>query len=758
MNEIEIVKFQVETTVSTLQSNILRYYNVLHELKRMSLFLLNETACERRDIEKWFEDDAFDICEDGFWQSISALKNHRQGNLSNQAISYSCHPDLRLDNDACFQMYCHRNMGEYLSDIRLRLHGSAWIYYQGACNVALQYPFIDQATAIAPDFDWSTYHTWISVCPANNPDREIKWTAPSIDYAGEGLIISVSIPVYRKDKFLGLWSIDLPMETLYHDYIYEKQIPEQQNFIADYDANIIVHPIIETKIDNEKGSIYREKIGSIGKGFEKINLANLISKKEGQIEVFLKNNRMYDVFYKIIPEIDWIYFSIFPKDRMMDVINNKVKAALDKVRGGDYSFRVQNIPENVSNNVLVKSFNEMAEAIEMQHQQLLASQKRVVQAEKLSAIGTLAGGIAHDFNNILSSIIGFTELSLDEVEQESPTADNLQEVYAAGIRAKELVGQILAFARQTDEKPKPIRLDSIVKEVLKLLRSSIPSTIEIKSDIESRSYIYGDSINIHQILMNLCTNAAQAMEKGGELTVSLKDGEIAAPNPLTSEHLSVGHYLKLTVADTGTGIPDDIIESIFEPYFTTKSLGQGTGMGLAMVHGIVKKYKGEITVKSEIGKGTRFSVYFPTTEDESEMPSYKSEKLPVGNERVLFVDDELSIASMGSQMLNRLGYKVTARTDSKEALDLFRNRKNDFGLVITDMTMPNMAGSQPATEILRIRPEIPIILCTGYNEKISDESAAEIGIKAFAYKPVVKADLAKTVRKVLDEAKGSTQA
>lgn len=384
-------------------------------------------------------------------------------------------------------------------------------------------------------------------------------------------------------------------------------------------------------------------------------------------------------------------------------------------------------------------------------------EKKLLHAHKMEAIGTLAGGIAHDFNNILSSVIGFTELSLDDVEKGSPLEDNLQEVYVAGTRAKELVKQILSFARQADEESRPIRLDGVAKEVLKLLRSSIPSTIDIHSNIESRSSIIGDPVNVHQILMNLCTNASHAMENGGILSVSLEDIRIERSDLVPNKNISPGPYIKLTVADTGTGISKDIIESIFEPYFTTKPVGQGTGMGLAMVHGIVKKYKGEISVSSEIGKGSKFTVFFPITEQEDAIPAYKSESLPTGIERILFVDDEIAIALMGEQMLKRLGYQVTTRTSSIEALELFDNRKNDFDLVITDMTMPNMTGNQLAVELVRIRSDIPVILCTGYSNKISDEAATEIGIKAFAYKPIVKADLAKTVRKVLDEAKDKTQ-
>jgi len=385
-------------------------------------------------------------------------------------------------------------------------------------------------------------------------------------------------------------------------------------------------------------------------------------------------------------------------------------------------------------------------------------ESQLIQSQKMESIGNLAGGIAHDFNNILSSVIGFTELSLDEVEKGTQIEDNLQEVYTAGKRAKDLVNQILAFARQSEKELKPIPVDTIATEVLKFIRSSIPTTIEIRQNIESDSLIMGNATQIHQILMNLFTNAAHAMEdKGGILEFSLKDIMMDSGVNRGKRELTPGNYIEIRVADTGTGIAPEIIGSIFDPYFTTKGPGEGTGMGLAMVHGIVESYGGKILVDGKQGQGTLFTIYLPATRKRQEHRPYQSEELPAGTERILFVDDEAPIAKMGGQALEGLGYTVSIRTSSIEALELFRTKPNAFDLVITDTTMPNMTGDRLAIELMKIRFDIPIILCTGYSKKISDESAVEIGIKAFAYKPVVKADLAKTVRKVLDESKDTAK-
>ena len=400
------------------------------------------------------------------------------------------------------------------------------------------------------------------------------------------------------------------------------------------------------------------------------------------------------------------------------------------------------------------SFSDITARIQVEEKRLRLEED-LRQAQKMESIGTLAGGIAHDFNNILSAIIGYTELSLYDAAKGTPLENNLQGVYTAGIRARDLVKQILAFARQSDEEQRPIRVDIITKEVLKLIRSTIPTTIEVKENIESHSLIMGSPSHVHQIFMNLCSNAAQAMEDaGGILKVVLTDVEYNDQSPLPLSGLKPGNYLKISVSDTGPGISPDIIGSIFEPYFTTKGVGEGTGMGLALTHGIIESYGGKITVDSELGKGTVFSIYLPITKKRDDHRPDEKEILPSGTESILFVDDELPIANMGSQLLERLGYRVTVRTSSVEALELFRSKPNDFDLVITDMTMPNMTGDQLAVELMKMRSDIPVILCTGYSKKISEEIAKEIGIKAFAYKPVVKADLAETVRKVLDEAKG----
>ena len=389
----------------------------------------------------------------------------------------------------------------------------------------------------------------------------------------------------------------------------------------------------------------------------------------------------------------------------------------------------------------------------LENEKKLEAQLR--QAQKMEAIGTLAGGIAHDFNNILTSVIGFSDLALGFVEKGSELEGYVQEVNTAGNRAKELVKQILTIARRSTAELIPVQISLIAKEALKLIRSTLPTTIDIRTSLDSRAIIHGDPTHIHQILMNLCTNAAQAMESGsGILTVSLTDSKLDQDTKEKPADLAPGDYIAITVTDTGKGISEKDIEFIFEPYFTTKDVGTGTGLGLSVVQGIVKSYGGDISVQSEIGHGSTFTIYLPVIKTSNRYEPETSDALPVGNEKVLVIDDEPAIATLCGKILAHLGYKVTTQTNSIKAMEMFKHSPNDFDLVITDMSMPNMAGDRLAAELMNIRPDIPVILCTGYNKNISETLAAEIGIRALVMKPLTKTVLAKTVRNVLDGASG----
>ncbi|MBC8440951.1 MAG: PAS domain S-box protein [Deltaproteobacteria bacterium] len=380
-------------------------------------------------------------------------------------------------------------------------------------------------------------------------------------------------------------------------------------------------------------------------------------------------------------------------------------------------------------------------------------EKRLRQSQKMESIGTLAGGIAHDFNNVLFPIVGYTEMLLEDVPEDSPFRASLKNIYTSALRAKNLVKQILTFSRQDSNELTLMKMQPIVKEALKLIRSTIPTTIEIKQDINPDcGVIKADPTQIHQIVMNLTTNAYHAMEEtGGELKVSLKEVELGEYDIINTDMIP-GIYVCLIVADTGVGMDKSLTDKIFDPFFTTKAIGKGTGMGLSVVHGIVTAMGGAIQVYSEPGKGTQFHVYLPVEKSLSEIQVIHS-TVPIqgGTEQILLVDDEEAILSMEKRMLERLGYQVTSHSSSFEALEAFRDSPDKFDLVITDMAMPNMPGDKLSVELTKICPGIPILLCTGFSETMSEEKAASIGIKGFLMKPIVMMDLAQKIREVLNE-------
>ncbi|MHB8149409.1 MAG: PAS domain S-box protein [Desulfobulbia bacterium] len=375
--------------------------------------------------------------------------------------------------------------------------------------------------------------------------------------------------------------------------------------------------------------------------------------------------------------------------------------------------------------------------------------------QKMEAIGTLAGGIAHDFNNILVPIIAYTDMVMATEVPGSGNWQNLQEVYKAANRAKELVKQILTFSREREHEICPVQIVPVVKESLKLLKASLPSTIEITQRLEAEGItILADPTQIHQIVMNLCTNAYHAMrDKGGVMEVTLSQVAIGSRDSL-DRRLLPGSYLVLTVSDTGLGMDQATMERIFDPYFTTRKHGEGTGLGLAVVLGIVKKYGGDIRVYSEPGQGASFQVYFPVLGKVEEGLSSILSTAPVtGDERLLLVDDEPQIVDSMQKMLEFHGYHVTTKTSSVEALEVFRLGPESFDLVITDQTMPYMTGDQLVLELKKIRPDIPVVLCTGFSLVLDEAKAKALGIDAFLLKPVLRKEMSETIRRVLDTGK-----
>ncbi len=447
---------------------------------------------------------------------------------------------------------------------------------------------------------------------------------------------------------------------------------------------------------------------------------------------------------------------------------DKTKMMVDKVLAGKrfsgietcrYNKNGDLIPVSISGAVYKdQAGNPIGSIINLRN---ISKQKKMEaqlqRAQKMEAIGTLAGGIAHDFNNILTAILGYSELALSELPSKGSIRNKLKAIHASGERARDLVTQILAFSRIDEQARSPVQIYQILKDALKLLRPAIPTTIDIQTKITSKCHILGDPSRIHQIIMNLCTNAYQAMLKtGGTLRILLSKVKLKGKTAALAQ-VPAGTYGKLVISDTGVGISPENIDRVFDPYFTTKEKGKGTGLGLAVVHGIVKSHGGAILVESQMGKGTRFEVYLPLTLNRNHIEKQTDAPILGGKERILLVDDEHFILEIEKEMLKKQGYVITAKDDVLEAMALFAEKPEAFDLVITDMTMPKMTGDKFAGELSKIRSDIPIILCTGFSELISEEKAASLGIKGFLMKPVTMKHLSDMIRKVLDAKENATE-
>ncbi|MHB8810184.1 MAG: ATP-binding protein [Desulfobulbaceae bacterium] len=498
------------------------------------------------------------------------------------------------------------------------------------------------------------------------------------------------------------------------------------------------------------------------------------NKEVGEVEVGISKKRFQEILFHdlsffggiILGTIVLCYIVSYLISSATTKPLKKIVEHMKKVEMGDFGTR-QAVTSSDEIGSLARGFNEMLDHIEERNNEISRANKQLEmemkerhimeeqlrQSQKLEAIGTLAGGIAHDFNNILAVIVGNTELALRKVEHD-PVREHLQEIFTSSMRAVELVKQILAFSRQKEVMKQPMQMGHIVKEALKMLRSSLPTTIEIRQEIHANTgYILADPTQIHQILLNLCTNASYAMrEHGGILTVTLEEVEVRRQGNVLPREMQEGRYARLSVSDTGQGISPEIIQRIFDPFFTTKKLGEGTGMGLSVVHGIVKSHRGFIDVHSEPGQGATFDVFFPVLEKKPEaaLAGPSQAQPPTGTELILLVDDELQLVALGKKILESLGYRVDTTTSSLEAMRMFLARKDAYDLVITDQTMPEMTGLELAKIIVRHRPGLPIILNTGYSELITDERLKDSGICKVVMKPLDILHLAEVVREVID--------
>jgi signal transduction histidine kinase/ActR/RegA family two-component response regulator len=467
-------------------------------------------------------------------------------------------------------------------------------------------------------------------------------------------------------------------------------------------------------------------------------------------EILINNN-----FFFISANVIGMFISYFMeqsvrKDFYMRILLEKEQ---DKVKSANDALEKRVLERTRQLTFANKDLKKEIEIRKRHEKEKTQLEGQLVQLQKMETIGTLAGGIAHDFNNILTPVLGYTEMALEELSEESTLRYDIEQINSAALRGKDLVQQILTFSRQVDFDKKPLRLDLVVTEVMKLIRASFPSNIEIRQELDTTcGTVIADATQMHQIIMNLCTNAYHAMlGKGGVMTVKLDTQKVGARLLNASDKIQKGNYVRLTISDTGHGMDKRTVERIFEPFFTKKEVGSGTGLGLSVVHGIVSNYNGAIVVESKPGEGSMFMIYLPQHSEHSVEEKTNSQELKRGQGSILFVDDEKEITFMGKRMLETLGYTVDIKTDSQEALNAFMKNPDKYDLLVTDQAMPKMMGTELIGEVKRVRADIKAIIITGYQESIPASAREQYGIEDIISKPLILSEFSELIRKVLSQ-------
>ena len=507
-------------------------------------------------------------------------------------------------------------------------------------------------------------------------------------------------------------------------------------------------PVVASAGYGSAESLFIENESLPGKGriigFVRITVGkSLLDKKLGAL---LMKSVMIGIIFLIVGS-GIIYFAV---KRIVNPLNTLIEGVQTLGRG-NFGEKVPVETEDEIGNIAM-AFNQMSESLLRREQEKKQLEERLRHSQRMETVGTLAGGIAHDFNNILGIIMGYAQMASLTPPEKTDMPRYLREILKASTRAKDLVKQILTFSRQSYQERNPLLIKPLVEEALRMMRMSLPAAIEIRHNLKSGlSPVLSDPSQIDQVLMNLCTNAGHAMQdSGGVLEVKLDEWEINVGDPDLSIDMKPGRYQVLTVSDTGHGMDASVKERIFDPFFTTKGPGKGTGLGLSVVHGIIKSHGGKINCHSVPGKGTTFRVYFPTVEEEPSERPEQFDSIPLGRERILFVDDEAALVDITKQMLQSLGYHVVTRTSSIEALEAFRTQPDQFDLLITDNSMPNMTGVELVRNIKQIRPDMPVIICTGFSETVLEEKVKTLGIAGFIMKPIIRENIARVIRRALE--------
>jgi signal transduction histidine kinase/CheY-like chemotaxis protein len=757
MNEIEALRWQLERYGAVLSQQVDRLYNALEELQRTTLLLLNQNDASEENIDASLNAQGFAVDDDGFFQSLPLLSAFRNGTSPDDAVSVSWGKHLKANPVIRHHMHCHRNIGSHLKHIRDRLGDVGWIYYQDAANASFQYPYIDQKTAIPFDFDWTTYHTFVSVNPDNNPDRQIRWTPPTVDYAGEGIIVSVSIPVWKDESFIGLWSIDLPIRYLYRDFSSSKPFPQQSQFIVNDQGLLLLHEKLKAEINQSEGHLFLHPLSDLGGQWSEFDLKAITNQETGVHWIKDAENTPWLFCHCHVPGVDWTLFSGLPKSAMEEAEAQRLRDAFQQVSEGNFSYRIEASTSSTLS-TLVSAFNQMSTRLSQAEEHRQEIEKQLRQAQKMEAVGRLAGGVAHDFNNKITVIMGYAELAMMKMKPDDPLRIDLETILHASARSKELTRQLLGFARRQSIDPRVLDINEVVHSMLRMLRPLIGEDIELIWRPGDHIWpILVDPSQIDQILTNLCVNARDAIGGVGKIIIETSNIEIDDEYCSMHQGFIPGSFVRLTVSDDGEGMAKDTLNNIFEPFFSTKPQAKGTGLGLSTVYGIVKQNNGFIDTYSEPNHGSSFNIYLKRISDRTvDQPApIPQGTATCGNETVMVVEDDPDILNLSMLMLTKLGYRVMGMNSPTEVIEQIRNLSEPIDLLITDVIMPDMNGRELALQVKEIFPNLKILFMSGYTSNVIVHRGVLDEDVFLLQKPFTRKELTAKVREVLESRPGS---
>lgn len=740
MSEIASIHAQVETLVLGLGARVRRLYDALEHLRAETLTRFSLLPAAPSDVDRWLDDDRFaDV--DGFFQSASRLETFRAGGLPKGAVTQFWPPALREHPDVRARLFALRDIGPRLAELQRSLEGVAWIYYQDVTNTATVFPYFDLKAVLPPDFNWATYHTFVSVDPAHDPERAIRWTPPNIDYGGEGLITSVSIPIWIAEKFTGLWSIDVPLGTLHRDVIREHVAAEQRNFIVDFAGQIVAHETVETEIDKAVGSILRKHLSTLGGGFASLDVAGLVARGHGQLDLVDRDGDRLVVIFRVVPDLEWLFFATFPKKRMLAAIHAQVLEAFHRIGRGDLSYRIDpTLSEEMEH--LVNGCNAMSAAV----QETLAARERAERSlletvEQLRAAKATAeeasaakdvfiAALSHELRTPLTPVL----VAVDALQRDPRTAGaqlpTLELIRRNVLMEKRLIDDLLDVSSFTRGKMPLVREVADVHELIEQARDtclplveSAGLTLAVKLGAAAH-HVDADAARLQQVFWNLLRNAVKYTPRGGHIDIETSN---AADSSLVVE-----------VRDTGLGVDAADLEQIFQPFMQGRRAGGagGLGLGLTIAKGLVDAHDGRLTVSSEgPGRGATFRVSLTPVPEPAPRPP---PPLPVEPDApaqlsILVVEDNEDTLEMLQLILESLGHDVQVAVNATDALATAE--KHRFDLVISDLGLPDLSGHELMRRLQQQRP-VEAIAVSGYGRPEDVRESLSAGFRRHLTKPI----------------------